>query len=60
MTEWLILGVKTCEPHEKRKTVKTKKPMRSRHNRAKENNNYKEKINFTTFYTADDPTEGHQ
>ena len=33
----LILGVKTCEPHKWRKTINTKKPVTSQHNRAKEN-----------------------
>ena len=34
----LILGVKTCETHERHKTMNTKKPLRSQHNRAGENN----------------------
>ena len=34
----LILGVKTCETHEWHKTMNTKKPLRSQHNRAGENN----------------------
>ena len=51
----LILGVKTCEPHKWRKTINTKKPVRSQHNRAKENNSQKTKKNFTGFYTKDDP-----
>ena len=31
-------GVKTCETHEWRKTINTKKPLTSQHNRAKGNN----------------------
>ena len=31
---WLILGVKTCETYEWRKTMNTKKSLRSKHNRA--------------------------
>ena len=34
----LLFDVKTCENHEWRKTINTKKPERSQHNRAKENN----------------------
>ena len=34
----LLLVVKTCETHEWRKAMSTKKPLRSQHNRAKENN----------------------
>ena len=37
----LLLGVKTGETHEWRKTLNTKKPLKSQHNRAKENNYYK-------------------
>ena len=33
----LILGGKTCETHEWRKTMNTKKPLRSQHNRSKDN-----------------------
>ena len=33
---WCILGVNICETHEGRKTINTKKPVRSRHTRAKE------------------------
>ena len=33
---WCILGVSICETHERRKTINTKKPVRSRHTRAKE------------------------
>ena len=44
-----ILGVKTWEPHEWRKIINTKKPVRSQHNRAKDNNSKKTKKNFTGF-----------
>ena len=52
----LILGIRTRVPHEWRKTINTKKPVRSQHNRAKENNSQKTKKNFTSFYIKDDPT----
>ena len=51
----LILGIKTCETHEWPKTINTKKPLRIQHHRAKKNNSYKTKKNFTGFYTEDDP-----
>ena len=34
----LVLGVKACKTYEWRKTINIKKPVRSQHNRAKENN----------------------
>lgn len=40
MNIWLILDVKTCEPLECM---------------TKENNSYKTKKNFTSFFTEDDP-----
>ena len=36
--------------------MKTKKPLRSQHNRAKENKSWKTKKNFTGFYTEINPT----
>ena len=45
----LILGVKTCEPHEWRKTINTKKTVRSQDNRAKENNTRKQRKSSQVF-----------
>ena len=38
LTWGLILGVETCDTHEWRKTKNGKKPLRSQHNSAKQNN----------------------
>ena len=54
----LILGEKTCETHEWRKTMNAKKPLRSQHNMAKENNYQKKKKNFSGFYTEENPEFG--
>ena len=44
---WYIIGVNICETHERRKTINTKKPVRSQPARAKENVIY---IFCTPFY----------
>ena len=42
---------------QKNNNININMPLKSQHNRAKENNSQKTRKNFTGFYTEDDPED---
>ena len=50
----LVLGVRTCETHQWRKTFRK---QRSQHNSPNPNNSYKTNKNFTGSYTEVNPKD---